>query len=201
MYKFFFKRLADFTFSLLALILSLPITLPITIILYFQNGGKPFFRQHRTGYRMKKFKVLKFKTMNDKKDSNGELLPDHERITPIGKWVRSSSLDELPQLYNVLINDMSLVGPRPFLSEYDTIYNEIQKKRFEVKPGITGLAQVKGRNALSWKNKFKYDVFYVQKQSFTMDLWILILTLKKVIISEGVNASSQVTAEKFNGKN
>lgn len=201
MYKFFFKRLADFTFSLLALILSLPITLPITIILYFQNGGKPFFRQHRTGYRMKKFKVLKFKTMNDKKDSNGELLPDHERITPIGKWVRSSSLDELPQLFNVLINDMSLVGPRPFLSEYDTIYNEIQKKRFEVKPGITGLAQVKGRNALSWKNKFKYDVFYVQKQSFTMDLWILILTLKKVIISEGVNASSQVTAEKFNGKN
>ena len=139
--------------------------------------------------------------MNDKKGSNGELLPDSERITPAGKWVRSTSLDELPQLYNVLINDMSLVGPRPFLSEYDTIYNEIHKKRFEVKPGITGLAQVKGRNALSWKNKFRYDVLYVQKQSFTMDLWILILSLKKVIISEGVNASSQLTAEKFNGKN
>lgn len=167
--------------------------------LFLVNDGKPFFFQSRPGKGGKIFKIIKFKTMNDRKDSNGDLLPDSKRLTKIGALVRKTSLDELPQLLNVLIGDMSLVGPRPLLIEYLPLYNFEQGRRHNVRPGITGWAQVNGRNAISWNEKFNLDVWYVDNLSFNLDLKILLLTFKKVFKSEGINASANVTMEKFTG--
>jgi lipopolysaccharide/colanic/teichoic acid biosynthesis glycosyltransferase len=169
------------------------------MLLIIINKGTPFFFQTRPGKNEKLFKIIKFKTMTDARDAKGELLPDKERITWIGNIIRKTSLDEIPQLLNVIKGDMALVGPRPLLPEYLPLYDEEQKKRHLVKPGITGWAQVNGRNAISWKEKFKYDVWYVENQSFLLDVKILFLTVKKVFKSEGISAANSVTMEKFRG--
>ncbi len=169
------------------------------LLLLIANNGKPFFLQQRPGKNEKIFTVIKFKTMNDKKDENGNLLPDEERLTTIGKFIRKTSLDEIPQLLNVIKGDMSLVGPRPLLVEYLPLYNEFEKRRHEVKPGITGWAQVNGRNAISWQQKFEYDVWYVDHLSFGLDMKILFMTFVKVFKSEGINAAGSATMEKFKG--
>lgn len=199
MYKNYLKRLFDFTIALVGLICLSPIFLVVTIGLYFANQGKPFFFQTRPGKNEKVFRIVKLKTMNDKKDKNGDLLPDAERLTKIGSFVRKTSLDEIPQLINVLKGDMSLVGPRPLLVQYLPLYNEKQKRRHEVRPGITGWAQVNGRNAISWQQKFEYDVWYVDHVSLMLDIKILFLTLKKVFIREGISQDGQATAEPFKG--
>lgn len=201
MYPQFFKPLIDKTVAGILLLLTLPITLLVSGLLYFYNDGKPFFFQLRPGLHGQIFRIWKFKTMNDRKNKQGELLPDHERLTTVGKWVRKTSLDELPQLINVLKGDMSLVGPRPLLVEYLPLYNPRQRRRHEVKPGITGWAQINGRNAISWQQKFEYDVWYVENLSFFLDLKILWLTAMKVVKSEGINASQTTTMEKFTGNN
>ncbi len=201
MYRFFLKRLIDFFLSLIILILVSPIILVFTIILYFVNDGEPFFFQERPGFKARSFKVIKFRSMNNKKDENGVLLPDNIRLTPMGKLVRQTSIDELPQLINVLKGDMSLVGPRPLLFKYIPLYSEEQKRRHDVRPGITGLAQVSGRNSISWTEKFSHDVYYVDNLSFLLDIKILFLTLKKVLVSEGVNQSEDRPMLPFNGKN
>ena len=171
----------------------------IIILLFIANKGKPFFLQTRPGKNEKLFNVIKFKTMIDERDSDGELLPDVLRLTKIGKMVRKTSLDEMPQLINVLIGDMSLVGPRPLLVQYLPLYNAEQKRRHEVRPGITGWAQVNGRNAISWKQKFEYDIWYVDNISFSLDIKILWMTLMKVIKSEGINQHGETTMEYFKG--
>lgn len=199
MYQRFFKPLLDFFLATTVLLVLLPVFLVLTVWLYFANDGKPFFYQARPGTDGNIFKIVKFKTMNDKKDKNGHLLPDTERLTQIGNFVRKSSLDELPQLLNVVKGNMSLVGPRPLLPEYLPLYNKFQKKRHSVKPGITGWAQVNGRNAISWQQKFDYDVWYVDNLSFLVDLNIFWLTIKKVAIREGISSNSSVTMEKFKG--
>ena len=199
MYKKYFKHIIDKFFALLALLFLLPIFVLITIGLYIANQGKPFFFQKRPGKNGKIFEIIKFKTMNDLKDSQGNLLPDEKRLTRIGTFVRKTSLDEIPQLINVLRGEMSLIGPRPLLPEYLPLYNDFQKRRHEVKPGITGWAQVNGRNAISWKQKFEYDVWYVDHLSFKLDLRILWLTLKKVIKSEGINSLGEITTQPFKG--
>lgn len=193
------KPFFDVVFAVIGVILLLPIILFITISLYFANGGKPFFIQPRPGKNCKVFRIIKFKTMNDKKDASGNLLPDSERLTAIGKFVRKTSLDEIPQLWNVIKGDMSIVGPRPLLTDYVHLYNEFQNQRHNVKPGITGWAQVNGRNAISWDKKFELDVFYVNNISFWLDLKILFLTIKKVIKSEGISAKDVATIEPFSG--
>ena len=171
MYRYFFKRLIDFTIALIALLIIWPFLVVITIWLHFANkGAGAFFLQERPGMNEKIFKVIKYKTMNDKKDKTGRLLPDKDRLTTIGKIIRSLSIDELPQLINVLKGDMSLIGPRPLLVQYLPLYNEKQRRRHEVRPGITGWAQVNGRNAISWEQKFEYDVWYVENCSFLLDL-------------------------------
>ena len=200
MYKNVFKPFFDFIVSLLCLIIFSPIFIIILVILSYFNNGKPFFYQIRPGKRGKLFKVIKFKTMNDKKDDQGNLLSDEKRLTNLGKFVRKTSLDELPQLINVLKGDMSLIGPRPLLPEYLTLYNPIQRKRHDVKPGITGWAQVNGRNAISWEKKFELDVWYVEHLSFKLDAKILFKTILKVIKSEGINTANQATTTKFTGK-
>ncbi len=199
MYSLFLKRFIDFTLSLIALMIISPILLIVTILLYIVNQGKPFFTQERPGKNARIFRVIKFKTMNDKKDLNGKLLPDKERLTPIGQLVRSTSIDELPQLINVLKGDMSLIGPRPLLVKYLPLYNEKQARRHEVKPGITGWAQVNGRNAISWEQKFDYDVWYVDNISFILDISIIFKTLKKVIFRENINSNTSATMEAFKG--
>ena len=199
MYKTVFKRVFDFLAALLGLVLLSPVFFIVTIGLYFANQGKPFFFQSRPGKNGVIFKIIKFKTMNDKKDKAGNLLSDGERLTKIGTFVRKTSLDEIPQLLNVLKGDMSLIGPRPLLPEYLPLYNEVQKRRHEVRPGITGWAQVNGRNAISWEKKFEYDVWYVEHLSFLLDIKIIFLTLKKVFIREGINMEGQVTTEVFKG--
>lgn len=201
MYKSFFKTVLDFSFSLIALIILCPIILLLVILLSIINNGSPFFLQTRPGKDEKLFKVIKFKTMNDKKDKSGNLLSDKERLTKIGKLVRKTSLDEIPQLINVLKGDMSLIGPRPLLPEYLPLYNLNQKRRHMVKPGITGWAQVNGRNAISWIEKFEFDIWYVENMSFSLDLRIFIMSFFKVLKSEGINSKNQVTTEKFNGNN
>src|SRR5690606_18497600 len=201
MYKNFFKRVIDFIVALLGFVILSPVFLIVTIGLFFANGGKPFFFQSRPGKGGKIFKIIKFKTMNDKRDAEGKLLPDAERLTKIGSFVRKTSLDEIPQLINVLKGDMSLVGPRPLLVQYLPLYNEEQKRRHDVRPGITGWAQVNGRNAISWKQKFEYDVYYVNHLSLKLDLKILLMTVEKVIKTEGINQQGQVTMENFNGNN
>ncbi len=201
MYKHFFKRLFDFIIALLALILLLPIFIVVMIGLYVANQGKPFFFQARPGLNEKIFKIIKFKTMNDKKDAKGNLLSDAERLTPIGAFVRKTSLDEIPQLINVLKGDMAIIGPRPLLPQYLPLYNETQKRRHKVRPGITGWAQVNGRNAISWTKKFELDVWYVDHVSFMTDLKVFFTTFKKVFKSEGISADGHVTIEPFNGNN
>lgn len=199
MYNLFLKSIFDFFAAYLCLILLSPIYLIVTISLFFANQGKPFFFQTRPGKNEKLFQIVKFKTMNDRKDSDGNLLPDAQRLTKIGKFVRKNSLDELPQLLNVIKGDMSLIGPRPLLPEYLPLYNETQKIRHQVKPGITGWAQVNGRNTISWQQKFQYDVWYVENVSFLLDCKIVFLTIKKVFIREGISQKGEVTMKVFKG--
>ena len=199
MYKNIFKRILDFTAALIGFVLLSPLFLIVMIGLYFANQGKPFFFQTRPGKNETLFKIIKFKTMNDKKDSNGALLSDSERLTKIGAFVRKTSLDEIPQLLNVIIGDMSLIGPRPLLIQYLPLYNETQKQRHNIKPGITGWAQINGRNAISWNQKFEYDVWYVSNYSFLLDVKILFLTVKKVFVSEGISQEGEATMEVFKG--
>jgi len=200
MYKKLFKRFLDLFFSLIGLIALSPVFLTITIILFFANERKAFFYQYRPGRNEKIFQVIKFKTMNDKKDIHGKLLPDSKRLTGIGKFIRKTSLDEIPQLINVIKGDMSLVGPRPLLVDYLLLYDEQQKRRHEVCPGITGWAQINGRNAISWNEKFRLDVWYVDNVSFLLDMKILFLTMKKVCSGEGISSQTTVTMEKFERK-
>lgn len=199
MYKNLIKPFFDFLAALIGLLLLSPIFIIVMFCLAIANNGKPFFLQCRPGKNEKLFSIVKFKSMNDKTDAEGKLLADAERLTKIGKFVRKTSLDEIPQLINVLKGDMSLVGPRPLLPEYLKLYNNEQKKRHLIKPGITGWAQVNGRNAISWEQKFRYDVAYVEKQNFELDSKILFLTLKKVLVSEGVTQEGQVTTTNFTG--
>lgn len=201
MYKHFFKRFFDFIIALVALIILSPIFIVVMVGLYLANEGKPFFFQARPGLNEKIFNIIKFKTMNDKKDANGNLLSDAERLTPIGAFVRKTSLDELPQLFNVLKGDMAIIGPRPLLPQYLPLYNETQKRRHNVRPGITGWAQVNGRNAISWTKKFELDVWYVDHVSFATDVKVFFTTFKKVFKSEGISQDGQATMEVFNGKN
>lgn len=199
MYKSYFKRLIDFTSALISLFLLSPLFVIITIGLFLANKGKPFFFQTRPGLNEKLFSIIKFKTMTDAKDVEGYLLPDEQRMTKIGNFVRKTSLDEIPQLLNVLKGDMSLIGPRPLLPEYLPLYSEAQKKRHLVRPGITGWAQVNGRNTINWQQKFEYDVWYVENISFLLDLKILLLTVKNVLVREGVNETGQATTTHFLG--
>ena len=201
MYRYFIKFTLDFLVALIGLLVISPIFLFVMLGLAIANNGKPFFLQKRPGKNEKIFSIIKFKTMNDKKDAKGNLLPDAERLTPSGAFVRKTSLDEIPQLLNVLKGDMSLVGPRPLRTYYLPLYSEEQKKRHNVRPGITGWAQVNGRNAISWTQKFKYDVWYVENLSFMLDLKILFLTIKKVFVREGISQEGHVTIEAFNGEN
>lgn len=201
MYKHFFKRFFDFIIALVGLVCLSPIFILVTIGLYIANQGKPFFFQARPGLNERIFNIIKFKTMNDKTNAHGNLLPDAERLTPIGAFVRKTSLDEIPQLINVLKGDMSLIGPRPLLPQYLPLYNAYQKRRHEVRPGITGWAQVNGRNAISWKRKFELDVEYVDNLSLMLDLKVFFTTFKKVFKSEGISQDGHVTAEPFNGNN
>lgn len=201
MYNFFLKRFFDFIIAFLGLLILSPVFLIVTIGLFFANDGKPFFFQSRPGLNEKIFKIIKFKTMNDKKDADGNLLPDSDRLTSIGVFVRKTSLDEIPQLINVLKGDMAIIGPRPLLPQYLPLYNESQKRRHEVRPGITGWAQVNGRNAISWAKKFELDVWYIDHLSFALDFKIILLTFKKVFKKEGVNKEGQATTEAFNGNN
>lgn len=201
MYKNFIKRILDFVIASVALVLLSPVLIVVMIGLYFANQGKPFFLQRRPGKNEKIFRIIKFKTMNDKKDLEGQLLPDSQRLTKIGAIVRKTSIDEIPQLINVIKGDMSLIGPRPLLPEYIALYSTEQKRRHELKPGITGWAQVNGRNAISWTRKLALDVEYVDNISFVLDCRIFFLTIKKVLIREGISQEGQVSIEAFNGKN
>ena len=202
MYKHFFKRFLDFWISLAALVCILPILLIITVFLHFANkGAGAFFLQDRPGRDGRIFKVIKFKTMTDERDSEGNLLPDEKRLTKVGKFVRSTSIDELPQLINVLKGDMSLIGPRPLLVQYLPLYSPEQARRHEVRPGISGWAQCHGRNAISWTEKFKLDVWYADHLSFWTDVKIIFITIKKVFIREGISEEGHATMEPFNGHN
>lgn len=193
------KRIFDFIVSFIALILLSPVIGVTSILIYFKIGSPVLFKQERPGLNGRLFKVYKFRTMTDERDEAGELLPDHVRLTEFGNFLRKLSLDELPQLWNVLKGDMSFVGPRPLLVEYISLYNERQARRHEVRPGITGWAQVNGRNAISWEEKFELDIWYVDNQSFLLDLKILLVTVKKVFIKEGINEKGQATISKFQG--
>jgi lipopolysaccharide/colanic/teichoic acid biosynthesis glycosyltransferase len=199
MYKTYLKGLLDFVAASVGLILLSPIVILTIIFLYFANQGKPFFIQPRPGKNGKIFHIIKFKTMNDKRDAKGNLLPDVDRLTTVGSIVRKTSLDEIPQLINVLKGEMSLIGPRPLLTHYLHLYDDFQNRRHEVKPGITGWAQVNGRNAISWDKKFEYDVWYVDNISFWLDIKILFKTVLKVIKKEGINAADAATIEPFHG--
>ena len=201
MYKAYFKRIFDFLAAFFGFLLLSPLFIIVTIGLFFANHGKPFFFQTRPGKGEQLFRIVKFKTMNDKKDANGNLLSDAERLTAIGSFVRKTSLDEIPQLLNVLKGDMSLIGPRPLLVHYLPLYSAEQKKRHNLRPGITGWAQVNGRNAISWQKKFDYDVWYVEHCSLFLDLKILLRTIQKVIVRDGISQEGQATMEFFNGNN
>ncbi len=202
MYKSFIKRILDFLISLLAIISISPILLVVTVWLHYANkGAGAFFFQERPGKDGKIFKVVKFKTMSDERDKDGKLLPDAQRLTKVGKFVRSTSIDELPQLFNVLKGDMSLIGPRPLLVKYLPLYSTEQARRHEVRPGISGWAQCHGRNAISWNEKFKLDVWYVEHCSFWIDLKVIFITIKKVLCRSDINSDTSATMEAFNGKN
>lgn len=202
-YKRIIKPVFDFLIALIGIIIISPLLLIITILLIFQNDGSPFFKQSRPGRNGKIFRVIKFRTMNNKKDATGKLLPDTVRLTKIGRFIRQASLDEIPQLINVLKGEMSIVGPRPLLVEYLPFYNDFQKRRHEVLPGITGWAQVNGRNALTWEKKFEYDVWYVDNISFFLDLKILLITFIKVFKQEGIaldgTKMGEIILEPFKG--
>ena len=202
LYNDYMKRMIDFMAAFIALIVFSPILLAAYILLKIANGKDgAFFLQERPGKDGKLFRIIKFKTMNDRRDAEGNLLPDGERLTKIGKIVRSTSIDELPQLLNVLRGDMSLVGPRPLLPQYLALYSEEQARRHEVRPGITGWAQTHGRNAISWGEKFRLDVWYVDNVSLWVDLKIILATIRKVFIREGISEAGQATMEAFNGSN
>jgi lipopolysaccharide/colanic/teichoic acid biosynthesis glycosyltransferase len=201
MYKSTIKTLIDFIASLIVLLILSPLLIVVAVLLTLQNNGTPFFFQTRPGKNQKAFQIIKFKSMTDEKDKFGNLLPDHQRLTNFGKAIRKLSIDELPQLINVLKGDMSLVGPRPLLFKYISLFSKEQIRRHEVKPGITGWAQVNGRNSISWTRKFELDVEYVNQISLGLDIKILYLTILKVVKSEGVNQSEARPMEPFNGKN
>lgn len=202
MYKHFFKRLFDFWISLIALILISPILLIVTIWLLFANkGAGAFFFQERPGKNAELFKVIKFKTMTDERDADGNLLPDEKRLTKVGKFVRSTSIDELPQLINVLKGDMALIGPRPLLPQYLPLYSPEQYRRHEVRPGISGWAQCHGRNAISWTERFKLDVWYVNHCSLWTDIKVIFITIKNVLLRKDINSLTSATMEPFNGNN
>jgi lipopolysaccharide/colanic/teichoic acid biosynthesis glycosyltransferase len=202
MYRHFFKRLLDMVLSGLALLCLSPVLLVVTIWLHFANkGAGAFFTQERPGKNAKIFKIYKFKTMTDERDANGKLLPDADRLTKVGKFVRSTSIDELPQLWNVFIGDMSLIGPRPLLIQYLPLYTAEQARRHEVRPGITGWAQCHGRNNISWAEKFKLDVWYVDHISFITDIKVITTTINKVLRRADISQQGVATMEAFNGKN
>lgn len=201
LYTQILKRPVDILIALFVLLISSPLFLITWIILLIQNGGKAFFIQERPGKHQKPFQIIKFKTMNDKKDSHGNLLSDVDRLTPFGRTLRMLSLDELPQLFNVLNGEMSMIGPRPLLYKYILLYSKEQIRRHEIRPGITGWAQVNGRNSISWTRKFKLDIYYVDHLSFALDFKILVLTIKKVWVREGINQAEDRPMEPFNGKN
>jgi lipopolysaccharide/colanic/teichoic acid biosynthesis glycosyltransferase len=201
MYKTYIKRIIDFTAALIGLIALFPILFVVSLLLYIANDGKPFFTQLRPGKGTVIFKIIKFKTMNDKKDDTGNLLPDALRLTKIGQFVRKSSLDEIPQLLNVIKGEMSLIGPRPLLPSYLEYYTPFQNRRHEVKPGITGWAQVNGRNTISWSQKFEYDVWYVDHMSFRVDLKIIIKTIQKIIKTNEISAEGHATMPRFDDLN
>ena len=202
MYQHFFKRVLDFSIVFIALLCIWPILLVITLWLHFANkGAGAFFTQDRPGKGGRVFHVIKFKTMTDERDAEGNLLPDAVRLTPVGKFVRSTSIDELPQLINVLKGNMALIGPRPLRTYYLPLYSNEQARRHDVRPGITGWAQVNGRNAISWTRKFELDVEYVDRISFLLDVRILLLTIKKVFVREGISKDGEATTVAFNGKN
>ena len=201
MYRSFIKPGFDFCFAFLIICITLPLFFILGFLLFLQNSGTPLFSQVRPGLKEKPFTIYKLKTMQDTRDDQGVLLPDNQRITPLGEIIRKLSLDELPQFWNVLKGDMSFVGPRPLLPEYLPLYNKQQKNRHSLKPGITGWAQVKGRNIISWEEKFEYDLWYIENQSFILDLKILLFTLGKIFKTQEVNASGLNTMELFNGNN
>jgi len=198
-YKHHIKPLLDRIAAFMLLLLLLPLGLLLVLLLGIANNGRPFFLQQRPGLYGKIFCIIKFRTMNNKRDADGSLLPDAQRLTAVGKMVRKTSLDEIPQLINVLMGDMSLVGPRPLLVEYLPLYNAEQQRRHSVRPGITGWAQVNGRNAITWEQKFKYDVWYADHVSLQLDLKIIWLTVLKAARSEGISQQGQATAQKFEG--
>ena len=201
-YRDYIKRLLGFCIALVAIICLSPVLLVVTIWLHFANkGAGAFFFQERPGKNGKIFKIIKYKTMTDERDTNGELLPDAERLTRVGRFVRSTSIDELPQLFNVLIGDMAIIGPRPLLVQYLPLYSQEQARRHEVRPGITGWAQCHGRNALSWTEKFTLDVWYVDHCSFLTDVKVIFTTIKKVLDRDGISHDGQATMETFNGNN
>ena len=200
-YREVIKRLIDLLISSGLVLILLPLLIFLCILLILQNKGNPFFLQSRPGKEQRIIKIVKFKSMTDKRDIHGVLLPDVERITPLGKFVRKWSLDELPQLFNVLIGDMSLVGPRPLLIKYLPLYSKEQMRRHEVKPGITGWAQVNGRNKISWSEKLSLDIWYVDNLNFWVDLKILLLTIKRVLLKDGINSNQELTMPPFTGNN
>lgn len=200
MYKKCFKPFLDFSFAFFGFIVLSPLFCIVALGLFFVNNGNIFFLQKRPGIAGKLFTIIKFKTMNDKKDAVGNLLPDAERLTVIGKWIRKASIDELPQLVNVLKGEMSIVGPRPLLPEYLDLYSDFEKRRHEIKPGITGWAQINGRNGIDWETKFRYDVWYVKHLSFGLDFKIIFKTLLKLLKVEDINAANSATIERFDGK-
>jgi lipopolysaccharide/colanic/teichoic acid biosynthesis glycosyltransferase len=200
-YSQIFKRGMDFIVAFIALIILMPIMLILIFLLLITGHRKFFFVQQRVGYKEKLFYLVKFRSMTEAKDVNGLLLSDEIRLTNFGKWMRKTSLDELPQLFNVLKGDMSIIGPRPLLIQYLDLYSEEQKKRHWVRPGITGWAQVNGRNAISWNKKFEFDVWYEENINFFLDFKIIFMTIKKIFVSEGINQQGQATVEAFNGKN
>ena len=199
MYKFFVKRSLEFIFTFLILLFLMPIFFLVALLVLVNLGSPIYFKQSRPGLNGKVFNIFKFRTMTNKHDNNGILLPDKDRITKFGQFLRSTSLDELPSLWSVLNGDMSLIGPRPLLVEYLPLYSKKQARRHEVRPGVTGWAQVNGRNAISWDEKFEMDVWYVDNQSFLLDIKILLLTLKKVIKRDGISHNNHVTMDKFKG--
>ncbi|WP_298316377.1 sugar transferase [uncultured Aquimarina sp.] len=201
MYHSFIKRFLDFTLCFIGVLMLMPIIVVLIVLLAIANNGKPFFFQPRPGRNEKVFKIIKFKSMNDKKDENGVLLPFEKRITKTGKFIRKYSLDEIPQLFNVIKGDMSLIGPRPLLVKYLPLYSDFQKKRHNVRPGITGWAQVNGRNTISWEEKFKLDVWYSEHLSFKLDLKIIFMTIKKVLFKEDINSGENVNMPTFTGNN
>lgn len=201
MYVSLIKRIMDFAGALLLLLLVWPLLFIVIVLLFIEQRNVPVFIQERAGYRNKVFRIYKLKTMTDERDEHGELLPDHVRLTKLGKLVRSTSLDELPQLFNILRGEMSFIGPRPFLAEYLSVYSEEEKHRHDVRPGITGLAQVNGRNTLTWKQKFQLDLEYVRTVSFLTDIKIALKTIVKILDRKTVNQAENATMEKYNGNN